>query len=72
VQSEQRRLAVIAFEEVRTKVAVRPPGESVRVGLRLAHLRRPACVALVGVLQAKGFAVRGQRSLNGSGLRPNR
>jgi hypothetical protein len=53
-------------------VAVRPPGEYMRVGLRLAHLQRPAGVALAGCLWAKSPAARGHRLLNGSGLRPNR
>jgi hypothetical protein len=72
VQSEQRRLVVTACAEVRATVAARPPGEYMRVGLRLAHLQRPACVALAGCLRAECLAARGQRSLNGSGLRPNR
>jgi hypothetical protein len=72
VQSEQRSLVVIAVAEVRATVAVRPPGEYMQGALRLAHLQRPACVALAGCLRTKCLAARGQRSLNGSGLRPNR
>jgi hypothetical protein len=60
VRSEPRSSAAIACAEVRAKVAARPPGESARGGLRLAHLQRPAGVALVGCLQRKGS--RGQRS----------
>jgi hypothetical protein len=70
VQSEQRSLVVIARAEVRVTLAVRPPGDYMRVGLRLARLQRPACVALAGCLRAKCLAARGRRSLNGSGLRP--
>jgi hypothetical protein len=72
MQSERRRFVVVASTEVHAKVAVRPPGESVRVGLRHAHLRRQACIALVGCLQPKGLALGGWRLLCGSRLRPNR
>jgi hypothetical protein len=38
----------------------------------LAHLQWLAGVGLVGVLRRQGFAVQGQRSSDGSRLRPNR